>query len=84
MAKIDSLVQDFLAQKKIAVVGVSDKRETGCNGAYHRFKQADDIGSSDLLAAAECGCAFQAVSVVSCLAVMHGRGWHDLFLGRTA
>ena len=40
MAKIDSLVQDFLAQKKIAVVGVSDKRETGCNGAYHRFKQA--------------------------------------------
>jgi len=40
MAKIDSLVQDFLAQRKIAVVGVSDKRETGCNGAYHRFKQA--------------------------------------------
>ena len=31
MAKIDSLVQDFLAQKIIAVVGVSDKRETGCN-----------------------------------------------------
>jgi predicted CoA-binding protein len=40
MAKIDSLVQDFLAQKKIAVVGVSDQRETGCNAAYHRFKQA--------------------------------------------
>lgn len=40
MAKIDPLVQDFLAQKKIAVVGVSDKRETGCNGAYHRFKDA--------------------------------------------
>jgi uncharacterized protein len=37
MAKIDPLVQDFLAQKKIAVVGVSDKRETGCNAAYHRF-----------------------------------------------
>jgi uncharacterized protein len=40
MAKIDTLVQDFLAQKKIAVVGVSDKRETGCNAAYHRFKAA--------------------------------------------
>src|SRR5512139_2437364 len=38
MAKIDSLVQDFLAQKNIAVVGVSDKRETGCNAGYHRFK----------------------------------------------
>jgi hypothetical protein len=40
MAKIDPLVQDFLAQKKIAVVGVSDKRETGCNAAYQRFKEA--------------------------------------------
>jgi predicted CoA-binding protein len=40
MAKIDPLVKDFLAQKKIAVVGVSDKRETGCNAAYHRFKEA--------------------------------------------
>jgi uncharacterized protein len=40
MSKIDTLVQDFLAQKKIAVVGVSDKRETGCNLAYHKFKQA--------------------------------------------
>ena len=40
MAKIDSLVRDFLAQKKIAVVGVSDKRETGCNLGYRRFKQA--------------------------------------------
>lgn len=39
MARIDNLVQDFLAQKKIAVVGVSDKRETGCNEAYKRFKQ---------------------------------------------
>lgn len=38
MAKIDDLVQDFLAQKKIAVVGVSDRRETGCNAAYKRFK----------------------------------------------
>ncbi len=40
MSKIDTLVQDFLAQKKIAVVGVSDKRETGCNAGYHRFKDA--------------------------------------------
>ena len=40
MAKIDALVQDFLAQEKIAVVGVSDQRETGCNAAYHRFKAA--------------------------------------------
>jgi predicted CoA-binding protein len=38
--KVDTLVQDFLAQKKIAVVGVSDKRETGCNAAYKRFKEA--------------------------------------------
>jgi predicted CoA-binding protein len=40
MAKLDTLVQDFLAQKKIAVVGVSDKRETGCNAGYRRFKGA--------------------------------------------
>jgi hypothetical protein len=40
MSKIDSLVQDFLAQKKIAVVGVSDRRETGCNAGYRRFKEA--------------------------------------------
>jgi predicted CoA-binding protein len=39
MAKIDNLVKDFLAQKKIAVVGVSDKRETGCNLAYNKFKE---------------------------------------------
>lgn len=38
--KIDPLVQEFLAQKKIAVVGVSDERETGCNAAYRRFKEA--------------------------------------------
>ncbi len=38
MAKIDELVKDFLAQKKVAVVGVSDKRETGCNLAYKKFK----------------------------------------------
>lgn len=39
MAKIDNLVQDFLAQKSIAIVGVSDKRETGCNAAYINFKK---------------------------------------------
>ena len=39
MAKIDELVQDFLAQKKIAVVGVSDQRETGCNANYKKFKE---------------------------------------------
>ena len=39
MAKVDDLVQDFLAMKKIAVVGVSDKRDTGCNLAYTRFKE---------------------------------------------
>jgi predicted CoA-binding protein len=33
------MVQDFLAQKKIAVVGVSDKRDTGCNLAYNKFKE---------------------------------------------
>ena len=40
MSKIDTLVQDFLAQKRIAVVGVSDKRETGCNLGYRKFKEA--------------------------------------------
>ncbi len=39
MAKINDMVQDFLAQKKIAVVGVSDRRETGCNLAYTKFKE---------------------------------------------
>jgi predicted CoA-binding protein len=40
MSKIDTLVQDFLAQEKIAVVGVSDNRETGCNLAYRKFKDS--------------------------------------------
>jgi len=40
MAKIEPLVQGFLVQKKIAVVGVSDQRETGCNLNYKKFKQA--------------------------------------------
>jgi len=39
MSKLDQLVQDFLAQKKIAVVGVSDQRDTGCNLAYKKFKE---------------------------------------------
>jgi predicted CoA-binding protein len=39
MAKLDAMVQDFLALKKIAVVGVSDKRDTGCNLAYTKFKE---------------------------------------------
>jgi predicted CoA-binding protein len=39
MTKIDPLVKAFLAQKKIAVVGVSTKRETGCNMSYKKFKE---------------------------------------------
>jgi predicted CoA-binding protein len=39
MAKLDTMVQDFLALKKIAVVGVSDKRDTGCNLAYTKLKE---------------------------------------------
>jgi uncharacterized protein len=39
MKKLDNLVQDFLAQKKIAVVGVSDKRDTGCNLSYKKLKE---------------------------------------------
>ena len=39
MKKLDNLVQGFLAQKKIAVVGVSDKRDTGCNVVYKKFKE---------------------------------------------
>jgi predicted CoA-binding protein len=38
--KVDTMVEEFLAQKRIAVVGVSDKRETGCNLAYRKFKEA--------------------------------------------
>ena len=38
MSQIDLLVKDFLAQKRIAVVGVSDKRDTGCNLGYRKFK----------------------------------------------
>ena len=39
MQKLDNLVQDFLTQKKIAIVGVSDKRDTGCNLAYKKFRE---------------------------------------------
>lgn len=46
MSKLDPIVKDFLAQKKIAVVGVSEKRETGCNLAYRRFKEAGYIVSA--------------------------------------
>lgn len=40
MSNVDMLVKEFLAQKKIAVVGVSDRRDTGCNLAYHKFQDA--------------------------------------------
>ncbi len=40
MAKLEPLVKDFLAQKRIAVVGVSDQRDTGCNLGYRKFKEA--------------------------------------------
>jgi hypothetical protein len=40
MAEIDGLVRGFLAQRKIAVVGVSDRRETGCNANYRKFKDS--------------------------------------------
>ena len=39
MSNIDNLAQDFLAQKVIAVVGISDKRETGANQNYKTFKK---------------------------------------------
>jgi hypothetical protein len=38
MSKLDTLVQDFLAQRKSAVVGASDKREMGCNAAYKKIQ----------------------------------------------
>jgi len=40
MAKVDDLVREFLALKRIAVVGVSDGRETGSNTCFRRFKEA--------------------------------------------
>lgn len=38
MKTMQELVQDFLAQKVIAVVGVSNKHETGANLNYRKFK----------------------------------------------
>lgn len=40
MTTLEVLVEDFLKQKRIAVVGVSDQRDTGCNMAYEHFKDA--------------------------------------------
>jgi len=40
MERLEDLVKDFLAQRSIAVVGVSDRRETGCNLAFRKLKQA--------------------------------------------
>ena len=40
MPTIDALVKDFLAQKRIAVVGVSLKREDAANLLYRKFKRA--------------------------------------------
>jgi len=39
MTNIDDRVTSFLEQKRIAVVGVSDQRETGCNLNYKKFKE---------------------------------------------
>lgn len=39
MSVLDDRIQSFLAQKKIAIVGVSDRRDTGCNTVYQRFKE---------------------------------------------
>ncbi len=38
MAKIDQMVNEFLAQKVVAVVGVSDRRPSGANLSYTKFK----------------------------------------------
>jgi len=40
MPTIDSLVKDFLAQKRIAVTGVRRSREDAANLAYRKFKAA--------------------------------------------
>ncbi len=40
MSALNSMVEDFLKQKVIAVVGVSDQRDTGCNANYLKFKKA--------------------------------------------
>lgn len=40
MTDLDTMVGSFLTQKRIAIVGVSDQRDTGCNLAYERFAEA--------------------------------------------
>jgi len=40
MAKIDKMAEEFFAQKKIAMVGVSEERDNGCNLNYQKFKDA--------------------------------------------
>lgn len=40
MTELKALVTDFLSKNRIAIVGVSDQRETGCNMAYERFRDA--------------------------------------------
>jgi hypothetical protein len=40
MSQLESMVTTFLAQNNIAIVGVSDQRDTGCNLAYKRFEAA--------------------------------------------
>jgi predicted CoA-binding protein len=40
MASLQELVTDFLTQDRIAVVGVSNQRETGCNQAFRSFRDA--------------------------------------------
>ena len=40
MSELDLRVKEFLSLKSIAVVGVSDRRETGCNANYRKFKEA--------------------------------------------
>ncbi|GEM49666.1 CoA-binding protein [Deinococcus cellulosilyticus] len=40
MTRLNNLVQQFLVQKSIAVVGVSEKKETGATFNYKKFKEA--------------------------------------------
>ncbi|MFQ5605644.1 MAG: CoA-binding protein [bacterium] len=40
MSSLQEAVHDFLSQKRIAVVGVSSKRETPANGIYRKLKKS--------------------------------------------
>ncbi len=40
MPELKALVEDFLSQHKVAVVGVSDRRDTGGNANYRKFKSS--------------------------------------------